>query len=103
MLELGEDEAGIHRRTGESLAELGIDILIAVGRLGKELVEGAAAAGFPHVLHAESSDAAAEILIEMVQRDDVVLVKGSRGVRTERVIVKLLEKYELEGGNGTRV
>jgi hypothetical protein len=31
-----------------------------------------------------------------VRRGDLILVKGSRGVKTERVIERLLEKFELE-------
>ncbi len=97
MLELGEDAAEIHRRTGESIAISGIDLLIAVGTLGKELAAGAQQAGLENVYHAESSETAGTLVASMVRSEDVVLIKGSRGVRVERVITKLLEKFELEG------
>jgi UDP-N-acetylmuramyl pentapeptide synthase len=44
----------------------------------------------------ESSDLAGEFVADEVKPGDVVLIKGSRGVRTEKVVEKLLERYELE-------
>ena len=41
----------------------------------------------------------AKILSNEIEAGDLVLVKGSRGVRTEKVIEKLLEKFELENEN----
>jgi len=99
MLELGPDAAEIHRRTGKRLAELGIDVLIGVRGFGRELVEGARSAGVSEVRFAEDSSVAGDALCEMVVGGDVVLVKGSRGVRTENVIAKLMEKFHLEKAN----
>ena len=96
MLELGQSEASIHRGTGEKLADLGIDKLIGVRGLAKDLVEGARDGGLEESEFAEDSDAAADLLCSEVRRGDVVLVKGSRGVRTEKVIEKLLSKFKLE-------
>jgi len=45
----------------------------------------------------EDSEKAGELVCEIVQPGDVILIKGSRGVRTEKVIEKLVEKYKLEG------
>ena len=45
---------------------------------------------------AEDSEAAGEVLADEVMPGDVVLVKGSRGVRTEKVIEKLLETFLLQ-------
>ena len=96
MLELGEDEKTIHRETGKNIASSGVDYLIGVRGLAEEMVEGARAAGFSDAKFAEDSDAAGETLVGIVKRGDVVLIKGSRGVRTEKVVDKLMEKFELE-------
>ena len=96
MLELGGDEKGIHRETGEKIAASGVDVLIGVRGLAKEMVEGAKAAGLSNAEFAADSDAAGDILVRIVAAGDVILVKGSRGVKTEKVIEKLLDKFELE-------
>ncbi len=103
MLELGSDEKTIHRQVGEEIAGMGIDKLIGVRGLAGELVAGARHAGLADAEFAKDSDAAADLLLEQIREDDLVLVKGSRGVRTERVIEKLLEKFRLEDkGSATR-
>ena len=96
MLELGRDEADIHRQTGRDLAASGIDRLIGVRGLAKEMIDGATESGFTESVFAIDSEAAGELLANEVKRGDVVLVKGSRGVRTEKVIEILIERFELE-------
>jgi len=96
MLELGENERAIHRETGENLGTSGIDKLIGVRGLANELVEGAKTAGLAASSFAEDSDAAGELLVQEIRPGDVVLIKGSRGVRTEKVLDKLLERFEKE-------
>ncbi|MGI8788971.1 MAG: UDP-N-acetylmuramoyl-tripeptide--D-alanyl-D-alanine ligase [Pyrinomonadaceae bacterium] len=96
MLELGENEKEIHAATGEKLSETGIDFLIGVRGLAKDLVEGAKKNNLDKTLFFENSADAGEFLATEIRSGDLVLVKGSRGVRTERVIEKLLEKYSVE-------
>lgn len=96
MLELGDDAEKLHRETGEKIADKTVDMLIGVRGLGKQLVEGARASGLESALFAENADAAGDLLANEITEGDVVLVKGSRGVRTEKVIEKLLEKFETE-------
>ena len=96
MLELGEDEREIHRETGESLAGSGIDFLIGVRGLAKEMTESAKNAGLHETVFFDSSAEAGKFLAAEIKAGDLVLVKGSRGVRTENVIEKLLEKFNLE-------
>lgn len=96
MLELGENAAEIHRETGEKLAASGIDILIGVRALANNMVESAMKAGLSDAQFAEDSNVAGDLLKRIARRGDVILVKGSRGVRTENVIEKLLEKFKLE-------
>lgn len=95
MLELGKDEKEIHRETGRELSVSGIDMLIGVRNLAKELVEAANEKGFDNTEFFDSSDLAGDFLAKNIKKNDVVLVKGSRGVQTEKVIEKLLEKFPL--------
>ncbi|HMT08250.1 MAG TPA: Mur ligase family protein, partial [Pyrinomonadaceae bacterium] len=95
MLELGPEAAAIHFATGVKVAKLGADILIGVRGNGEQLVRGANEAGI-HAQFAEDSAVAGELVADFVKPGDVLLVKGSRGVRTERVVEKLLEKYHRE-------
>jgi UDP-N-acetylmuramoyl-tripeptide--D-alanyl-D-alanine ligase len=95
MLELGAEEKEIHRQTGKDLAASGIDVLIGVRNLAGEMVAAAGADGLPEALFFEDSETAGEYLSGEVRKNDLILVKGSRGVRTERVIEKLLETHNL--------
>ena len=96
MLELGSREKEIHGETGEKLAKTGIDFLIGVRGLAQDLVETAKNAGLKESEFFNSSAEAGEFLSGEIKSGDLVLVKGSRGVRTELVIEKLLEKFTLE-------
>ena len=96
MLELGDNAERIHIETGEKIAAKSVDILLGVRGLGQKLVEGAKGAGIADARFAVDSDAAGEMLAAEIVEGDVVLVKGSRGVRTEKVIEILLEKFDAE-------
>jgi UDP-N-acetylmuramoyl-tripeptide--D-alanyl-D-alanine ligase len=89
MLELGDDGAQMHRDCGAQLANLGIEKLIGVRGLAAELVTGAQAAGLADATFVDSPAAAAQQLLPDLCGGDLVLVKGSRGVRTEQVIARL--------------
>jgi UDP-N-acetylmuramoyl-tripeptide--D-alanyl-D-alanine ligase len=92
MLELGPGSAELHRECGRLAAGAGVGALITVGGVAAfALGEGAVAAGLPAaaVGHADDSDQAAALAGALVRDGDVVLVKGSRGVRMERVVERL--------------
>lgn len=96
MRELGEMAAKIHEKTGEMIASLGIDSLYGVEGFAKNLIKGAQRKGLNDVTFYENSILAGENFINEVRTGDLILVKGSRGVKTEKVIEKLLEKFTLE-------
>lgn len=96
MRELGEDAANIHQRTGEKIAEFEIDALYGIEGFAQNLIEGAKNKGLNNVHFYENSTVGGEKFISEVRAGDLILVKGSRGVRTEKVIEKLLENFELE-------
>ena len=77
-------------------------MIIGVRGLAEQLVEGAVEAGFGSARYVKDSEAAGVAVAEFVKEGDVVLIKGSRGVRTEKVLDKLLEKFELEKSSAVR-
>lgn len=100
MLELGENAAEIHRQTGRKIAEMGVDVLIGIRGLGSEIVNGAKVAGIGKAIFADDSEQAGNILVDEVRANDVILIKGSRGVRTEKVLDALGSKFDLEAVRG---
>ncbi len=96
MRELGENAAQIHYETGQKIAGIGVDKLFGVEGFANDLLKGANDAGLRETEFYEDSAVAAEKFLTEVRAGDLILVKGSRGVRTERIIEKLLEKFELE-------
>jgi UDP-N-acetylmuramoyl-tripeptide--D-alanyl-D-alanine ligase len=89
MLELGPEGPRFHREAGERAAELGFTPILAVGEAARELAAGAQALGAEASWVASSEEAAAW-LAETAASDDVILVKGSRGVGLERVVRRVL-------------
>ncbi len=90
MLELGPYGKQAHARLGEQVAEAGIDLFVAVGPLSARAAEAARNAGAKDVRHAPDSEAAAPLVTAEARAGDLVLVKGSRGMRMERVVQALL-------------
>ena len=85
MLELGPAGEAMHRQAGESMAQCGIDLLIGVRGLAQAMVEGAKQAGVTAEF-VSTPEEAGEWLRREVRPGDVVLLKGSRGVRLERAL-----------------
>ena len=97
MLELGPDEASLHREAGREIASTGINVLWGVRGLANEIVAGANEAGLSAARFFNSSDEVAEELPREVKDGDLILVKGSRGVATDRVVKALRERFPLTG------
>jgi UDP-N-acetylmuramoyl-tripeptide--D-alanyl-D-alanine ligase len=91
MLELGDRALDLHADLGGAVAAA-VDELFAVGGTAAEaLVSAAVAAGLDRGrarLFADSTEAAAAVA-DFVRSGDVVLVKGSRGIKTDRVVDRL--------------
>ena len=88
MLELGPEELEFHRREGAAAAELGFSIVVGVGTLARELVDAAEANGAESVWF-ETAEEAAHWVFEKTGPEDLVLVKGSRGIGLEKVVTAL--------------
>jgi UDP-N-acetylmuramoyl-tripeptide--D-alanyl-D-alanine ligase len=101
MLELGSESAAMHRETGRAIAKAGVDLLWGVRDLASELVEGAREAGMSEATMRffESSDEAATALMQEAREGDLILVKGSRGVQTDKIVRRLRERFPLAGAD----
>ena len=92
MLELGHAAEFLHRQAGRCAAESGLAALIAVAGAARFMAEEAIRAGMtPHSVHFfEHSEPAGDFARDLLQPGDAVLFKGSRGVRIERAMEKVL-------------
>lgn len=95
MRELGSDAENIHFETGKQIAKYSIDSLYGVENLANNLLAGAKENGLTNVKFYENSNIAAEDFINEVKAGDLILIKGSRGVKTEKIIDKLLQTFDL--------
>jgi len=87
MLELGRVADAEHHAIGEVVGSLGIDLLCAVGERSGLVAQAAQRHGIAaaHVVATEHAAEASAWLREHIEPTDAVLVKGSRGLRLERV------------------
>src|SRR5262245_11621226 len=88
MLELGPEGAELHRGCGREAARAGLALIVGVQGQAKEILEGALQAGMDRSRLRFARDAviAGELLARTVRKGDVVLIKGSRGVKLEQAI-----------------
>jgi UDP-N-acetylmuramoyl-tripeptide--D-alanyl-D-alanine ligase len=93
MLELGDHALALHDACGRAAAEAGVRVLFTVGGVpARAMADAAIAAGIPSssVQYFEKSDEAAPAVVEAIRPGDLVLVKGSRGTRTDVVVDRLV-------------
>ncbi|OGF52442.1 hypothetical protein A3I27_03260 [Candidatus Giovannonibacteria bacterium RIFCSPLOWO2_02_FULL_43_11b] len=95
MLELGKHTITAHRDLGNLAADVS-DILCTVGVRAKFFMEGAIKAGFKKrsIYTFETSERAAEELEKIIKPGDIILVKGSQGMRMEKIVERLMAEPE---------
>ncbi len=96
MLELGPEETVFHRQAGKHVAGYGWDLLLAIGPLARHMADGARAAGMSaaQVRTFMTSEEAAARISSLVEEGDLILVKGSRGIRTEGLVQRLINDFK---------
>jgi UDP-N-acetylmuramoyl-tripeptide--D-alanyl-D-alanine ligase len=100
MRELGPTSAELHREAGNFAAKTEkIDWIIGVAGRAAQIVEGAVAAGLPRerTKFFASSEEAARFVEGFIAPGDLLLVKGSRGVKMERIVEELLAHHASPG------
>jgi len=86
MLELGENANQFHHAIGETVKEFGVQVVIGVGKLAKKYVNGS---GSGERFHFDSVDLLLKRLRNIIKPGDVILVKGSRAMRMEKIVESL--------------
>ena len=86
MGELGAEAEHGHRQVGEIAARQHIDCVVGVGAEARWIADAAWRGGVEKVLRVESTDEATKALRELAKPGDVVLIKGSRSAKMERIV-----------------
>src|SRR5213082_443415 len=100
MRELGTSSPQLHREAGQFAAKTGkVDWVIGVAGDASQIVEGAVAAGLSrgHSKFFQTPQEAAEFLETLVSPGDLLLVKGSRGVKMEQIVDALIARHAAPG------
>ena len=92
MLEIGKYTLEVHEGVGKSVKKIGVDMLLTVGIRGKLIAEAAIKEGMSEKSVFQFTDIyeASEFLEAKIQKGDLILVKGSQGVRLEKVVKELM-------------
>ncbi|HTY60698.1 MAG TPA: UDP-N-acetylmuramoyl-tripeptide--D-alanyl-D-alanine ligase [Acidobacteriota bacterium] len=97
MLELGKESGAMHSECGTYAAAQGLDMVIGIQGAAREIVRAAVESGVPEAQARffDNADAAADFVATILHKGDLVLVKGSRGVRVEKIVQSLRSSFEL--------
>ncbi len=93
MLELGEHSLALHEACGRAAAKAGLDRLVGVGGApARALVDAAVREGLSAdaASWTSSSVEAAAVILPWLRDGDLVLVKGSRGIKTDLVVDRII-------------
>ena len=95
MLELGKYSEGAHRSIGEK-ASGAADILITVGDRARFMSNEALARGMSEekIFSFSTTEEAADKLEEILQKGDLILIKGSRAMRMENIVQEIMAHSE---------
>ena len=91
MGELGAESERGHREVGEVAAREHIDCVVGVGKEAEWIADAAWRGGVEKIVRTASTDEAAKTLRELAKPGDVVLIKGSRSAKMERIVEALQE------------
>ncbi|MEK6779108.1 MAG: UDP-N-acetylmuramoyl-tripeptide--D-alanyl-D-alanine ligase [Candidatus Deferrimicrobiota bacterium] len=95
MLELGEVSASSHFRIGHLLAGAGVDLLFTFGEEAAQIARGALEGGMDpeRVAHTGDKGRLKTMVMDALRAGDVILVKGSRGMRLEEVAAEIEREW----------
>jgi len=86
MLELGDVAVEAHCRIGQKLADAGVQVVITVGEMARHIAGAALEDGVNVTVSCSSHEEAQEALRKLLQPGDTILIKGSRGMKMEKIL-----------------
>jgi len=92
MLELGSFSEAGHKQVGKRAVEAGINKLITVGERARDIARGAEEAGLKkdNIFHFPDAVAAGKFAQDRIKEGDIILIKGSQGVRMEKIVKEIM-------------
>lgn len=94
MFELGETSRQQHELVGRYAARQDVGLLIAIGKDAAYIAHGAKEEGMEHVIVFSEKAEFVDQANSLIEKGDVVLVKGSRGMRMEDIVKEIMEQQE---------
>lgn len=92
MLELGASSESEHKKIGYRVQDLDLDLLITVGERSRDIARGAKEAGMDEntVFMFSNPEDAGKFIQNRIKQNDLVLIKGSQGIRCEKIVKEIM-------------
>jgi UDP-N-acetylmuramoyl-tripeptide--D-alanyl-D-alanine ligase len=102
MLELGRETVSAHLEAGKRIAERGAAHLLVLGEQADHVIRGALDGGLAaaHAHRMRDHEEMADGIMDLLEDGDVVLIKGSRGMRLEKVVERVVGADRKGGRHG---
>lgn len=94
MLEMGQYSEKAHKDVGSFVKENNVDILITIGKYSKFILEGAIESGISreNTFLCNTNKDVVSLINTIIQEKDLILIKGSRGMKMEEIVQSLQER-----------
>ncbi len=86
MLELGAYSQMLHEELGKYTAVCGVDVLVTIGKQAEYIAKKAVESGVKGTVHFDNNMDATDYLKSILKSGDLILFKGSRGMKLESII-----------------
>lgn len=98
MLELGDYTSKAHDKLGSLVQDLSVDYLFIFGKFSKSVYSGAMGRGMgkDSIFASEDMEEIISRLKRMIRSNDRILVKGSRAMKMERIVEKIILRFGIE-------
>ncbi len=96
MLELGNYSSSAHQLVGKEVAKSKIDYLLVIGERAQDIIQGAKSSGLSDnkIFYFDKINKVEQFLQKRIKAGDIILVKGSQGMRMEKIVKEIMSEPE---------